>query len=392
MATRLRKGLEGVVFDLLGASPRPSALVHKAGVNKSMATRLIQVLRTQDPLTALKQTPAPTGLRIFLRAAEKAGAGRASIARAEEVVGEFEAIISQFPSGRAGLDGALSGWLPEARDQGERVARQGVFKGMSFLLGHQVDVSAWAVILQPSADGQHLDVAHVRGKYGLRRLRHGEPLGIFSARTFPLDPDQPFTTHTRPIRGTLNDPKSFLLEEFCSQNCPPLEIVETNDEQQFILQADQPPVNTPVTIVLAELVPHGWHRYASPSLSEEWLSLLPRIPTKTTICDIFLRDDVYPGVEPSIDKALVGVNGKPNPTSRSTSGLDNVDVAVETSWLPNGTADIGTGEIPRYEEMMTGVFGSLGWDAQRFRVHRLKMNYPPPGIAITRWFALPQRP
>ena len=57
---------------------------------------------------------------------------------------------------------------------------------MSFLLGHQSDVTLGCTILKPSADGEAVDVAYVSGQFGLRRIRVGEPLSVFGTRYYPL--------------------------------------------------------------------------------------------------------------------------------------------------------------------------------------------------------------
>ena len=77
----------------------------------------MQAVRLHDPLSVLLKSPAPNGLGIFVRAAQSAGARADAVARAEDAIVAFEQLLARFPQGRAGLEAAISGWMPETREQ-----------------------------------------------------------------------------------------------------------------------------------------------------------------------------------------------------------------------------------------------------------------------------------
>ncbi len=388
----LRTALEEVVLSLFGPSPRPTHLINQLGLDKSLAGRIIQTLRSSDPLGALSRCPSPVGLELFLNAAARAGAQEESIERLRGAVGELDQLLGQFPRGRAGLEAAISGWKPQVREQGERTARHAAFNAMSFILGYQSDVTLGCTFLKPSADGESVDASFLSGQFGLRRLRAGEPLSIFGMRYYPLAENSEFNPNPTTLDGQDLETASCLLEEFCRPGVPRIDVVKTNNQRLFVLPADQPPLNEPISMVIGHRTQNSWERYRSPERHEEWLTMLPRCPTRVYINDCFIRDDVYVGVEPVVTTHIVGVSPLPARERGPSFPLDEVHLAKEAGWVRNDIANIGTGEIPRHPDIISTAFQMLGEDPRRYRVHRLRMMHPVSGIVATRWFKLPDRP
>ncbi len=388
----LRSALEEVVLAISGPTPRPSHLITLVGLDKTLAGRIIQTIRSPHALATLVRVPAPHGLGMFLRAASAAGIRPESIARAEESLESFERLLSRFPQGRAGLEAAISGWIPEAREQGERTARQSVYKAMSFLFGYQSDAALGCTVLKPNPDGTTLDVAFVSGQFGLRRLRVGEPLSIFGTRYYPKGAAGTLDMNPRTLDGRSIEEASCVLEDFCEPRVPKLDIVKTKDQRLFVLPAGEPGLNVPISMVVGHAQTKSWRRYASPDQREEWLTMLARCPTRVLINDTFIRDDVYLGVEPVVTTHIVGMSPLPARERGPGFPLDEVHLTVDTGWITGDLRDIGTGVIPRYPELIAHAFEKMGEDLRRYRIHRLRMNYPVTGIAATRWFKLPENP
>lgn len=388
----IRSTLEEVVLAISGPTPRPSHLIIRVGLDKTIASRIIQTVRSPEPLTALTRSPSPLGLGIFLRASQNAGARPESIARAEDAVNRFERLLARFPRGRAGLEAAISGWMPETREQGERAARQAAFKAMSFILGYQSEVTLGCTILRPSADGQAVDVAYVSGQFGLRRLRVGEPLSVFGIRYYPLEEAGVTNPNPRTLDGQSIEESSCVLDEFCDPRAARLDVVKTKDQRLFVLPADEPGVNEPISMVIAHRTGGAWRRYASPDRREEWQTILARCPTRVYINDTFIHEDVYQGVEPVVTTHIAGMSPLPARERGPGFPLDEVHLSKEAGWIRTDLRNIGTGEIPRHPELITSVFQRLGEDPRKYRIHRLRMSYPVSGIVTTRWFRLPENP
>lgn len=392
MGAEIRSSLEQIVLSIAGPTPRPGHLISRTAIDKTLAGRIIQTIRSDHPLGALVKSPAPPGLRIFLRALRRDGLATESLARGDAMIEGFERLLARFPRGRAGLDAAISGWMPETREQGEKTARQAGYQAMSFLLGHQSDVALNCTILVPSGDGKSIDVTYLSGQFGLRRIRAGEPLSIFGTRFYPLGGAGTLNTNPLTLDEKPLDQASCLLDEFCLPGPPKLDVVQTSDQRLFVLPAGYPEVNEPISAVIAFRRKSSWQRYATADRREEWVTMLTRCPTRTFINDCYIHEDLFPGVEPIVTTHLVGTLPLPARERGPGFPLDEVHLSVDSGWVSNDLKNIGTGDVPRHPDLMGSVFARQGLNPKQFRVHRVRMQYPVVGIAATRWLRLPEAP
>jgi hypothetical protein len=135
---------------------------------------------------------------------------------------------------------------------------------MSFILGYQSEVTLGCTILRPSADGDAVDVTYVSGRFGLRRLRVGEPLSAFGTRYYPIATSgSPNPLNPRTLDGRSIEEASCLLAEFCEPAPPRLEMVRTKDQRLFVLPADVPALNEPISMVIGHMTARSWLRYAT---------------------------------------------------------------------------------------------------------------------------------
>ncbi|MCC6322232.1 MAG: hypothetical protein IT438_12435 [Phycisphaerales bacterium] len=392
VGTNIRAALEELVLGMAGPTPRPGQLIVRTGLDKSLAGRVMQTARTPQPLSVLLKSPAPAGLGIFVRAAQTSGASAESITRMQQAIADFERLLSRFPRGRSGLEAAISGWMPESREQGERAARQSVFNAMSFLFGHQTEAALGCAILRPNPDGRTLDITLVNGQIGLRRLREGEAMTVFGIRSYPLGEAGAASPFHTTLDGRSIEDASCVLDEFCVPRAPELKLVRSNEQRLFVLPAGTPDLNEPITIISAHTHASGWQRFASAERREEWHTMMVRRPTKLLINDTFIHEDIYPGVEPHITTHMVGMTMLPARDRGPGFPLDEVRLQVNAGWIGGDLRNLGTGDIPRHADIVASVFSRIGEDPRKYRVHRLRMDYPVSGMAATRWFKLPEAP
>lgn len=394
IAMGLRESFEPIVREIVGRGGRPAALSRGLAIDRTLAARMLRAIRADETVQVLQEIPAPNGLRIFLDAAARIGVDARLRARAAEQVQVFEQLIDEFPGGRSALDAALAEWDPAMRLRTERAAKQAMHKSMSCLLGYQVDTMLLSIIHQPSADGRALDKLYVMGKYDIRRLRASAPITVFGRQDFPLDPTSTDMPRVENIRGEVSprEARSYLLPEFCSSDMPELNLFTSEGVALYTLRENSPVVNAPVTYVSAQMVRNAALRYRSGALGQITDGLTPRMPAKVMVLDIYVRNDVFPGVAPTFTTTLHGLaKGVQRPDSPGFQ-LDRVDLSVPIENLSNGMGGIASRDLPRYPELMKTAMESVGWDAGRFRGYRCRVQYPVPLVSVSYWFDLPEAP
>jgi hypothetical protein len=106
IAAELRACLTPLVIELAGDPPRPMRLTQGPGLDKSLASRLVQAVRTGGDLEFLHQVPSPNGLRILVQHAQ--GLADTSLLRdLEAAVKRFESLLDTLPGGRQTLDAQM---------------------------------------------------------------------------------------------------------------------------------------------------------------------------------------------------------------------------------------------------------------------------------------------
>jgi hypothetical protein len=123
VAAALRGSLTPLLQALAGIPPRPMRLMRGPGLDKSLASRLVQATRADNDQEFLHRVPSPTGLRILLEKARGQVDARL-LDRTAEAVERFEALLDTLPGGRQTLDAHLGEHSGGIRERREQIARQ----------------------------------------------------------------------------------------------------------------------------------------------------------------------------------------------------------------------------------------------------------------------------
>ena len=389
VAIGLRDDLVPIVDALGGCTMRPALLVRLIDIDQSLASRLLRATRAGKLFEFLHAIPAPTGLRIFLKAAGKTKVAPDLCQRAAASVNRFQLLIDEFPAGRAGLDAAISNSVPEMRARAERTAKQSAFKGMAYLLGHESNAIVGALARQPSADGRTCDQMHIVGIHGVRRSRPGRPISVFGMRSSEVD--SPATLRTLEGEVTHGDLKNMLLRPFCSDPLPQLKGVRDGDYVALTLPDETLAVNVPSTLVIAFIL-SGAARYRTDIQAEESNMHVLRCPSRICIRSVFIHEEIQVGSAPHITVRLPSIQDQSAGSSDSARNLHELDLSVSVESLGMGLSNIYCKEVPSHAETIAYAFKKVGWDPNRFHVYRYRVIYPPPLVTFTWWFPLADPP
>ena len=391
VAEGLREALLPLVDAVTGGILRPSRLTRELGIDKSLASRLIQSLRHEEPLEFLHRTPAPTGLRILVKAAREQSAPAGICARAEAAADAFQALIDSTPGGRSSLDGWISAHSAAARESSEHRAKQAIYRAMSYLIGCRCETLATSLVLQPSADGKAVDGFELHQRIGLRRLRPGAPVAIFS-----LVLDSPGTDAAgEPWLETLDgqrteDPTQFLLSGYGKGPAPGVDMLRRGRHTIFSLAEEGLTLDIPVDMGSAFVLRNGWH-LASEELQDESRAYLLNYPCRNLVRDVFIHEDLWNGANPELDLRLPNPSGTdPHRYEGHWGRVNTVDMNIPIAQLGRGLQHCAVKELPQYARLLEESFARAGWDPERFRGYRAQVLYPVPMITMTWWLRLPR--
>jgi hypothetical protein len=394
VADDLRGHLNPIVREVAGSRPRPSRLVSELDIDKSLASRLTRALRAEDPLEFMHLLPSPTGLGIFLTAARSAGIRRDVCRAAEDSVDAFRFLLEALPGGRATLDAAISASSGEARAHTERNAKQAVYKAMSYLVGIRCESIATTFAIQPAADGRMVDALDMHQRIGIRRLRPTAPLGVSSIRLHPPSNGKTPLPFMETLDGDpVSEVQSYFLPEFSSPDLPEFHMFTEGSVLTTALPESDPPLESPLDLTSATVIRNVLERYRTKEIHDEWRGYLLHLPCKTLVRDVYIHEDLYPGMVPEITLHIPSPKGAETVRHPGLHGrLNTLDLATPVESLGLGMNGIAIRGIRRYPELVHTVFERAGWDRTKFRGYRTRVTYPVPMILMTWWFSLPERP
>lgn len=388
VAAALREALVPLLDALAGQPPRPVRLMRRIGLDKSLASRLVQAVRAESDPQFLHLLPSPTGLRILVERSRHEPAAADWLPAVERAVDAFAALLDALPGGRQALDARLGEDLSSIRERREHMARQASFKAVSFLFGHYCETLSTAMFLFPSADGQRVDAVEVHRRLGLRRITPGTALPLLSLHTQP-DPVQSVEhpPQLTPIDGaptgtqTAADARRFFVDEGCSLPLPTLDVEHEGDSSTFLLGAQSPdPLPARLTTALRitnvqKLQPDA------PYLTVRTYML--HTPCQRLVREIYLADGLWPDALPQIGFYLPGPTGVAlEPPPPGVPHYRRLHLSAPIEQLPAGPAIAPLTGVTDHASVLGAVLRRAGLGELRFRGWRCQTPYPVPLVEM----------
>ncbi len=389
VATSLQAAMLALVDAITGGVQRPSRLTRELGIDKTLASRLVQALRHEEPLEFLHRIPAPVGLRMIIRAARAQGAPAGLCAQAETAADAYQILIDSTPGGRGSLDGWIAAHSASARERNEHRAKQAIYSAMSYLIGCRCESLATALVLQPSADGTAVDGMEVHLRLGLRRLRPSAPVALFSLFIGNPPADSPDAWIETLAGQRSEDPTQFLLAGAGTPPAPGVEIVQHGLHTIFTLAESELTLDRPVDLSSGFILRHGYRLQAG-TISNESRAYLLNFPCRMLVRDVYIHEELWPGANPEISLRVPNPAGTdPERYEGYFARINTLDLNVPIEQLGRGPERWAVRDVPQYSRQLAEGFARAGWDPERFRGFRTEMLYPVPMITMTWWFRLP---
>ncbi len=388
VGTSLSDALRAVLAALPNSPMRAVELSSFLGIDKTLSVRLVGALKKQDPLAVCHSVPGPRGLRNLLSVSRGRGVPEKLIAKGETAVSRFEQIVRELGGSRSAFNTIISSLLPDVRERIERSNKKAAFDAMSNLLGYQVGTSFIACMIQPSEAGVTCDSVCFTGKVAMRHLTPRVARMIWAQKCTVPSWDAPAVSGNldRTPVGTDQVP---VIKEFCTQPLPSFKLYQHGGSNYIAVAGDEVPSCEPVNLFIGSYTPGTFLRYRTRECGTEFVSLTPAEPAKVAFVDVFLHEDVWSDVAPRLEVYRTGPRGNlDEPDERS---FDRIDMLESVRLLGNGTDRIHTNDVENYASMVRRVFERVGWNGDRFRVFRARVEFPLLHCQIMLKFELPER-
>mgnify|MGYP000013081548 CR=1 FL=1 len=387
-AERLRDSVAAVIDRVPTVAKKPAEFERVLKLDRSLSSRLLRAVRLHDPLATLHRMPGLQGVRLLLTAAARAGVDSLVIAQAERALVELEGLVTSELGEWKDLNAAISGWLPDTREEFDMANRQIAYRAMSNLKGITADVEQSVTLVYPSQDNKDwLDRVGVGGICRMKRLRPGAPMGRLRGSVIvpPPGATRPLMLDGRPIDQSTGAP---LLKEFCSQPTPEFDVRIIGNLEHYLLRGDDVGLGSQVDLFLADLLRNRYPAHRGASQNPATPGAVIDIPVKVLIVDVLVHRDVWVGVEPELRMYDTTGRGLANPMDPSRD-MDRIDVFETIQEMGTRLEGFRTKEVGRYVEMIRFICDQLGWDSNSFRGYRCRVEYPVHGTQVNLVFNPP---
>jgi len=361
----LADSLREMIDAIPGAPHRPTALARRVGVNRVIASKLLNAIDRPDPYAVLQHIPGPDSLRVITRAATQLDVPTHNVKRANEAIESFSTVIRRFGT-RGALNAAISPHSSGAQQQQfEHSSRYHVYKGMRQILGVEADTWLTSMFFTPSdEDRQFLEVTTMHGALSMRRLRSDVKVYFTFGPPYPAPDTTP---------EAMKSP--FGLEEFYTNAPATLDSHVANGMLVHRLASEMLGRQSAVDMLAVSHNPRGSRRYAAPDRSRGGVAIFVDIPVKTLICDAIMPKEVFPDSDGELIVYNPGARGPANPNDPQRD-IDRITVPERIERLGYAPDRFDLAEVPRYADMVTHVCTQMGRAPDEFRVYRLRMAYP----------------
>lgn len=388
---RLRNALATVVSGVPGFTfRRPNDLAAELGLDPKLAWNVGRCVETPDLFAAVRFLPGPTGMRAFLRAAQRRAAPAEAIAETRAAFAAFRELVRTHAGSRKYFNMLAAGLAATDRLRADIEHRRLMFEGNTYVWGVQARTLFRANIVRPSADDDMYDLVAVRGFIDFCRMRPNVAWRL--GQSFSVD-----STHRvhRDARRVPLDPTSAglvpLLTPFCSQPIPVFRpVLGAHGDTEFEFVESSVGRTARITCVTGELLRSVEPRYRTNLYDDFCNAFSIRTPAEALVFDLLLHRDLFPGggtPRPELYSDLFG--GGPTLRYEPTALLPLHDPLVR---LGTGLDVVPTTDIPRYPGLLRYALARAGWSGDEFDVYRLRIQYPPLPTTVMLRRPLPERP
>ncbi|MGD8451535.1 MAG: hypothetical protein PVJ57_06925 [Phycisphaerae bacterium] len=391
---RLRTTLAELIAGVRGRVSKATDLQRALGVDMNVCCKMLRVISASGPLSASLHLPGIMALRMFLKAARKAGVREPAVEAAAQATDEFEELVNKHADDRTTFDSMVSALVDD--EEAAQITfqhRRATFRGQRHLFGLDVQVHMKCLIVQPSEqDPRLLDLANVTGFVSLRRLRPTRaPIVLTPAYTMN-DDGTLRNVQREPLIPTPDQTAGVaLLRDFCSEPTLRLQTVPGAPGRVYGELAGVGVGKTAaVTCVEGHLNRAAVPRFREPGNEVGAHLAEMRIPCETLLLDLVIREDTCGPINPT---ARVSADHLAEVQPPGTfAPWQRIEPFAPVACLGRGPSVLYTPDYPRYPELGRYAFEQLGWDGDRFDVYRCRIEYPILPSTVALFFDLPAAP
>jgi hypothetical protein len=380
---RLRTSLAELIKTLPGRVRSTGDLQKLLNVDSKLCWQVMKVAGPGDAMALATFVPTPVPMKRLVRAAANKGVSPSLVEELMSAYRAFEELVSTHAGDRSTFDSMASGATATTGagdDDLQPTAlahRKATFKAHCHYCGMQLDTSMVVAMIHPSAGNTgRFDLANLRGKLGMRRLRANADVIVDrfkSVESANVDGDKDVHEHL------YFDPEAFarcgapVMARFSTDPLPQFNTVHDKDGRSFSsLAGDAVGQLSSVDLVFGEMMPNVPLMKATESRYGFGGAIGVGCPTMLSVVDHVIHRASFRDLEYRFSThwqtTTADFSGNTRgPVLPFRDRINKVEGGLDGARLL---------EVPNYLELLQFVCDERGWNVDDFDVYRARVEYP----------------
>ena len=217
---------------------------------------------------------------------------------------------------------------------------------------------------------------------GIDRIRP-DALVKLGTRRLPSKEEQvPRVPLTLEGKAAVDGLHTARLDRFCSAKPAPLMVRQFGDLVQYQLGPTGFGRDSKVDLVVAELNREELSKREPNAAHPPHFFMVPEMPTRQAILDLFVHKDVYTGHAPELLSFDTSVGGLAA-AGDETRELDRRPIVDPLQFFDSAPRGARLVDFPQYTALIEHVSAKTAWDFADFRLFRVAVSYALPGRQLT---------
>ncbi|MFT3683675.1 MAG: hypothetical protein QM783_01910 [Phycisphaerales bacterium] len=367
---------------------RPRHVQDAFNIHQTLAWKIYRVAHGPDLLADGQFVPGRPGFESFIAAARERGVPAERLAAVQQAYDNYRSLVESQAGDRPSMDLMLQGMLPEAPASPALKARRPGFRAASSIWGVQVRTRLLCQIVAPSAERGRVDLGVVRGSLGMRRVRPDARLSIGPAMVVD-NGGRGRIEALFPEDVTAGAP---LLKKYCSQPLPPTTVgLNPRGLPEHVLGEAPLGGKSGMSIYFGEVHRAAASAYQEPHNPFVNTAQTVRLPMECAVIDVWMHESLTPpGSRPRT--FYYGESSGVPWYEQLPEHAERLEMAERAQTIGAGLSASPLVGVPEYQDIMTETFARVGWDADEFVLHRLRVEYPAIATAMVLQVDLPAPP
>lgn len=345
------------------------------GVDVKLSWQIFRFIGPGDILSLSPHIPTAKSLRRLCDSALRHGVGEKLVDDVQRAYAQYESLVERHADDRLGFESILSSLDGNQTDpQVDLNHRKAIFMGHRHYWGTQMQAYIVSQFVHPNVNSGLCDIAHLRSRYGLRRLRANAEIFADSYKLVPQGGGDDRSSREHFDEKAAAFYGAPVLPAFSTRPLPAFRASRAVDgSTRTQLTGDTIGRTSSVDMTFGHISRNVPVDITSDGSQKFGMGVRITIPMTSVTINCFIHHDAYPDVESRYE--VYGHAGDRDQVAMSIDGT-RLPFREKIAYLGRGIEAARNREVLQYANLLEYACQHNKWNPADFDVFSLRVDYP----------------